>query len=130
MNTLAECQTAAANYLRRHWNNGGTSEFDQSINGISRATIEAMKAEKGECWMFKINRYKGDEDKPFMVEYTGQMVYNFEYAAIVPCYDKELENLLKDYTKDSGYHSCTIMQKITAIMEKIDQLGGVNLTWS
>jgi hypothetical protein len=130
MKTLSELNKCSSDYLIKHWDNGGTSEFDTSINDISRAKIEAMKKEFGDCWLFKINRYSEDEGTPFMVRYEGQKIYNFEYCAIVPCYDKELEDLLIDYSKDSGFKSGTIMKKIEIIEDKLYSLKGVYLIWA
>ena len=130
MESLIELDKKVSDYLIKHWDNGGNCEFDTSINDFSQARIQAMKKEFGDCWLFKINRYSEDVEKPFMVQFTDQKVYDFEYCAAVPEYNKELEELLIDYSKDSGFKSGQIMKKIEVIMNKIEELNGVNLIWS
>lgn len=130
MTTLKELNTASINYLRKHWDNGGTSEFDFSINDISRAKIDAIKDEFGDCYLFKINRYDGDEDKPFIVRYVGQKVYNFEYSGAIPVDDEKMLELLKDYAENSGFKEGKMMNKIEAIYNRIEELKGVSLIWS
>lgn len=131
METLKELNTASSNYLRKHWDNGGTSEFDQSINYISREKIKAFKREKGSCWLVKINRYAEDKGKPYLVEYTGQMVYNFEYAAIVKTKDEVLIKLLKKYNSPhKKYSGKRVMSQIKEITNRIADTGGVFLQWA
>ena len=130
METLSQLSKKTSDYIKTHWNNGGTSEFDKSINDISRATIDAMKKELGDCWLFKINRHPEDKDKPFMVQYTGQKVYNFEYSAIVPCYDKKLEELLIENSKVLLGEPCRVTRLLLAIEERIYSLKGMYLIWS
>lgn len=127
---LKELNKLSAEYLKLHWQNGGTSEFDQSINEISRAKITALKNELGDCWLFKINRYDEDRNKPYLVQFKGQKIYNFEYAAAVPVYNKELLSLLVEYCHNSGFKEGTIWGKIEAIQDKIQELNGINLIWS
>lgn len=51
-------------YFRRHRSNGGTSEFDLSINDISRARIEAFRRERGACFLSNINLQGRERDNP------------------------------------------------------------------
>lgn len=128
MKTLNQLSAESGDYIRKHLGSGGTSEFDQSINDISQEKIVAMKREKGACWMFKINRYKTDADKPFIVEYTGQKVYNFEYAAIVPCNDGTLVKFLSEYNKNNDPRKAISL--LTAIQDRITALDGRYLIWA
>lgn len=130
METLANLRLQTSNYIKFHWNNGGASEFDTSINDISRAKIMAMKNECGDCWLFKINRYPEDAGKPYLVQYTGQKIFNFEYAGIIPFFDPELKRLLINYKRHSGFKSKKIMHKLEKIQERITELNGHNLFWS
>lgn len=121
---------ASNDYLKLHWDNGGTSEFDPSINEISRAKITALKSERGGAWLYKMNVYDLDLKEDDLVEYTGQNICNFAYDGAVPEFDQVLYDLLKDYHADSGYKSGTIWQKIEAIQNRVDELNGVFLQWA
>lgn len=125
--SLKTLRTMVNAYLTLHKNEGGTTEFDKRINDYSRQTIEAMKAEKGQAWLLKINRYKDETEKPYLVEYTGQDIYNFEYTAVIPVNDSEIIEMLKYYeTLKFGDGIMTYIEKIT---KRIYDLGGVNLFW-
>lgn len=132
MSTLDELTSLTLEYIKKHWNTGGTSEFDHSINEISRAKIQVFYSHHGQAWLFKINRFfEEDKDKPYLVEYTGQQVYNFEFDGIVPCNDATLIELLKDYESPMQvYNGKDIMKKIDAIMNRMHELKGINLIWS
>jgi hypothetical protein len=126
--TLKELSKETINYLRL---NEGTSEFDMSINDISRNVIAAMKAEFGNCFVGKINLYGEERKKGYkLVEYTGQIIYNFEYSFCLPCYDAELERMIDE--RDKAEYTCTADDyiRVNAITERIYALKGENLFWS
>ena len=128
MKTLVECFKETTNYLIE---NQGTSEFDMSINDISRETIQAMKNEFGTCFLGKINLYGEERGKEYkLVEYTGQKVYNFEYTFCMPVHDTELERMIteRDHTPYTGTKDDYI--RIEAITKRIYSVGGENLFWS
>jgi hypothetical protein len=122
---LQELNQAAGDYLKLHWNNGGTSEFDQSINDISRSMIKAFKQEHGQAFLSSINHYP-DEPEKIMVEYTGQMIYNFEYV-IVTVYDQHLADLIREYRTKKLPFIGEWVEKVSARVQKIN---GVFLIWS
>jgi hypothetical protein len=128
MQTVKELSNETNNYLRY---NEGTSEFDMSINDISRATIAAMKNESGVCYVGKINLYDEERKKEYkLVEYTGQKVYNFEYAFCLPCYDAELERMINERDKATYTGSTADMIRVKAITERIYAVGGKYLFWA
>jgi hypothetical protein len=124
MTTLKECSRATMRYLIE---NNGTSEFNMVINDISRETIKAMKRENGTCYLGKINLY--DDDSFKLVEYTGQKVFNFEYAFCLPCYDERIEQMIDERSK-APYNNKEDLKRIEAISERIQQLNGDYLFWS
>ncbi len=65
--TYEELQLLAYEYIRKHRNTGGTSEFDHSINDISRASIVKFKELHGRCFLGKINHYECDRRNPDLV---------------------------------------------------------------
>jgi len=56
--SLEELYSLESGYILRHWANGGTSEFDMSINSISRAIIEKYNERHGNCFLGAINQHK------------------------------------------------------------------------
>ena len=125
--TIAELTAETAVYLQR---NQGTSEFDMSINDISREKINALKNHYGTAYLGRINRYEEDKGKPYLVEYTGQQVYNFEYGFVIPSYDEELIDLIRkrELSPYKGTQKDKIM--IDAIFQRIADLKGLHLLWS
>ena len=58
------------------------------------------------------------------------MIYNFEYCFVIPCYDKDLIDLIKS-REEADYTGCKDdLKRIAAIMDRIDKLNGLNLFWS
>lgn len=92
---LALCEE----YLNIHSNNGDTSEFDPSINDISRAMVHSLKKKYGECYLGKINLYDEERENLHvrLVPYEGQLIYNFEYCFILPCYDQKIIDLIREH---------------------------------
>lgn len=126
--TLKELSNDTFNYLNE---NQGVSEFDKSINDISREIIFAMKQEKGTCFLGKINLYGEEREKDYkLIEFKGQKICNFSYEFCLPCYDSELENMInkRDKAEYEGTDKDFVM--VTAITERIHKLGGRNLFWS
>ena len=126
--TLEQCEKATYEYLRI--NEGQPTEFDMSINDISRRTVEAMHNEKGACWLGKINLYDEDE-KPFkLVKWTpGTTVYNFQYCFVLPEHDTKIEDMINDRDQ-TPYNTKVIYDKGCAIIERVHELGGTLLNWA
>ena len=128
--TLEELNKLTHEYIRCHWDNGGRSEFDTSINDISRAIIDRYREKHGQCYVGNFNRRK-DSDEPFLIPYTGQKVFNSQYSLVVPCRDEKLEGLLEKHnTGKRVFDSDAVRKSITAISERIKELGGTQLLWS
>ena len=133
MNTLQELNTASTNYIREHWDNGGSSEFDNSINAISRAKIAAFHKLHGKIWLVKVNRYDAAEKaKPLLIPYSGQKIYNFSFSFAVSVYDQTLISLLQEYEKPlaGGYNGKIRMAQIENIFNRADELKCIFLQWS
>jgi len=128
MKTISELKQETTQYLKE--NDWLTSEFDMSINDISRAKIEAMKKEYGSCWIGKINLYGEERNKPKLTEWTGQKIYNFDCSFCIPCYDKELEDMIDKRDKSKYTGTKNDMAVIKQIGDRIDALNGLNLFWA
>ena len=133
---------STTNYLVA--NDGMTSEFDMSINDISRDKADAMYRENNRvCYLGKINLYGNERKKEFkLVKYTPEkkhetltedersFIYNFEFAFCLPVYDAELERMIND--RDNAPYNGTSQDSVLVgkIMDRITVLKGVNLFWS
>ena len=120
-------------YMDIHRDTGGTSELDYSINDISRAMVHSFYKKHGQCFLGKINLY--DEDRKNLrvelVPYEGQLIYNFEYSFILPCYDEKIIGLIREHnTKKETFNSQEIMDRIVQIIKRIYDLQGTSLVWS
>ena len=129
MATLKKLKKETTDYFIK--NDWMPTEFDKSINDISRQKIVAMKKEYGECWLGKYNLYDKEHTQPYkMIEYTGQMVYNFEYAFILPKHDRTLEIMIDKRDKSPFISSKHDFLMIEEISNRIEKLNGVALIWS
>lgn len=132
--SLEELSKEATAYFMRHRMNGGASEFDSSINDISRAIIHAFHLEHGKCFLGKVNLY--DKERENIAEYqftayTGQLVYNFEYGFVISGPDEELLRLIIEYNlPKETFNSQDTWNRVNQIFARIEQIGGLSLTWS
>ncbi|WP_165044908.1 hypothetical protein [Dysgonomonas sp. ZJ709] len=132
-NTYEELQLLAYEYIRKHRNTGGTSEFDHSINDISRASIVKFKELHGSCFLGEINHYECDRRNPDikLIEFEGQKIFNFDYGFMLPSNDEEVIRLINEHNKErEGVDPKEIMERIIQIHERIVELKGDFLIWS
>jgi len=128
--TLKELNLLTFEYIRLHWSNGGRSEFDTSINDISRAIIGRYREKHGQCYLGRINR-RENSDEAFLIPYTGQKVFNFQYDVLVPCRDEKLSDMLEKHNVRKGFFdSDATWERITTILERIKELDGTQLIWA
>ena len=107
------------------------TEFDQDLNLI---TIEKIKLfsqlnNNGQCYLGKVNRYREDKGKPYLMPYDGQQVYNFEYGFMIPVYDEKLSELIRDREHAEYTGTKEDYRRVTEIMDRIQALGGIHLFW-
>lgn len=126
--SVAELERASNLYIRRHWDNGGRSEYDSTTNDISRALIAAFQRERGKCLLGNINLNEKDKALPNyrFTLYTGQTIHNFEYGFIVAEEDEELRRMIVACSRKQP----TDMNLFRRILVRIDALGGCLLWWS
>jgi len=120
-------------YHHRHRDNGGASEFDSSINDISRAIVHKFREKHGQCFLGKVNLYDEERKKldVRLVPYDGQPIYNFEYGFVIPCHDDELIDMIKEHNREKVvFDSAAIMEGINKIFNRIYELSGTALSWS
>ena len=114
-------------------NSGGCPSelYDMELNTIScQAIVAYANIHKDEtCYLGKINRYSEDKGKPGLVPYVGQRVFNFEYSFMIPCYDAKLINLIMDRDESEYTGTKDDFFMVDAIMDRIQELNGINLFW-
>jgi len=120
-------------YLNMHRDNGGTSEFDTSINHISRAIVHKFYEKHGQCFLGKYNLYDEDRKnlKAELVAYEGQPIYNFEFSIVVPSNDEKLTELIREHNREKVvFNSKEVMEGIEKITDRIVELKGIALVWA
>jgi hypothetical protein len=114
---------------------GGVSalhEADEEYNEMNRKLITAFREHHGKAYLGNINFYDAERtavingEKSVYEEYTGQQIYNFQYAFCVPIQDKELEKIIRLW---NGAGSSSNNVEVGAIINKIEAVGGINLIW-
>jgi len=132
MQTLKELKTEEFKHVASMGGWYEIPEADCTLNDLSRKQIDALKNEFGSAYLGCINYYDektnqvANGEMPIYTEYTGQMVYNFEYCFCVPCADSLLEKLIREWNgKPSDVYNL-----IGKIINRIEELNGINLIWS
>jgi hypothetical protein len=146
MTTLSEAAQRLTNCLFdsiRRSDGFHPEEADSQLNDANRDVIQAMAAEHGgECWLGRVNLEQGlpeddddDQHEPFHTEvaiwrWSGKPVYNFGASFVLPRYDAELERLIRD--RDAADYTTTDAdyERVSAIHERVAEVGGVLLHWS
>lgn len=131
--SLEELKQEAMNYYLRHRMNGGASEFDMSVNDISCATIHVFHQQHGQCYLGKVNLYEKEWAKPDFqfTAYEGQKIYNFGCDFVLPCLDEELRLLIIEHNRPKHtFDNAHTWNSVERIFARIEELGGVSLTWS
>ena len=131
MTSIKELEKETAEYLINHAEEGGTSEFDMSINDISRAKIEAALVEWGQVYLGNVNIYDPNHGKPVkLVKYYGEKVFNFGYSFAIPCDSPELCKMIEDRDNSEYTGTKDDYKRVTEIHNLIDSLGGFYLIWA
>ena len=129
MENLDVLNKKANEYHLKHYNNGGASEFDMSINDISRQKIKAFKKQFGKCFLYKINIYRHEEIN-ICTEYTEQKIYNFSADFCLSSKDETIIQMLEEHNKPKEKFSSKItMDNIEKIYDRVIVLKGILLSW-
>ena len=99
---------------------------------MNRARIDAMLEKCGEVWLGNVNFY--DEvrkavvakEHPVFTKWDGSLIHNFEYTIAIPRDDKELADMIRQWNGSDLPLPAKLIEKIT---DRVDFIGGINLTW-
>jgi len=119
--SIEQLDKQSTDYIFRHRNSGGSSEFDTSINEISRQKILVLKTKWEKVFLYKVNIYPTDENKDHVQEYKEQKIYNFSCDFAL---DHENKELLAMMENPIGYAAFEKM------FEMAGELGAVFFQWA
>ena len=134
METVKEIKSRLYGYIRSIGGWMEVMESDSYLNDANRAVIEAYKKEHGATFLGKTNFYDADRaavangTKSPLEEYAGQLVYNFGCDFVISVEDEELAAMIREYNTDESYGNA--YKLVTAITNRVDQLGGEHFIWS
>ena len=102
-------------------------ESNEEHNAKQRRTIADMGVGS---WLGKINLYNDDDRAQIMWAWDGGIVYTFGPSFVVPKYDAELEQMIRD--RDASPYTGTRDDAVLvdAIFDRLYALGGKSLIWS
>ena len=114
-------------------NEGNVGEAESRINDASRKLIAAIEETHGEAWLGFMERQRKDllmPSKEVMWKWGGDLVYNFGADFVVPRFDQELDNLIKERS-DAPYEGVA-KDKIWVdkIANRVAAINGHLLLWS
>ena len=124
----AEVENAKQNLLEYIKGSGGMSnirEADNKYNDLNRDIVNAIYDGFGSAYLLNVNYGEnGDtKEKVAWTEYTGQMVYNFEFAICVPRRNDALECLILEWRNKGS------VATLSRISNCVSTCGGQELTW-
>ena len=96
-------------------------------NAHTRARLAAYLAAHSRVWIGKLNIYPPARAE--LVEYTGQLVHNFEADFVVPKPDPTLLRLIIERAEAPYTSPAADGPRLDAIFACIEDLGGLILTW-
>lgn len=121
-------------YYKLHYNNGGSSEFDSTINDISREIIRLYAKHYGTVYLGKINDSDAyNNRKPIVFRVYSdpdEKIYNFEADFVIPVEDEELRKVLQERNTPGEYSGKKNADQVNKIIARIEALGGYHLSWS
>lgn len=111
---------------------GAIREADNDYNDLNRKLILAFHEKHGCAYMGNVN-FHGEQniavvngEKSIYEEYTGQKIYNFHCTFVVPTPDKELEQMIRQWNSGKLPLNVSLLDKI---MDRIKEIGGMNMIW-
>lgn len=110
------------------------AEAHDGLNNSNRALIHAMIEAHGQCWLGRVNLDPNKYHHTAIMwqrmhqDVEPEIVYNFGADYVIPCYDEELERLVKRWNNTPLKEMTAAM--IDEIFDRIKALGGYNLNWS
>ena len=134
MSILMELQQRQNQYLAMTGGVLALRESDDTYNDMNREMIKAFKTVNGTAFLGNINFYGerrqevASHQRSIYTEYTGQFVYNFGYSFVVPEKDDTLEALVIEWNRGKN-HTDGGASMVDAIMNRINELGGINFIW-
>ena len=100
------------------------------MNDLQREKINAIYEKYGTAYIGKVNFYDDERTNltatGVFTEYKGQLVYNFGASFVIP----EIDNVLAEMIIAWNSKYPTSLTPIEKIVNRVVQLGGVNLIWS
>ena len=116
-------------FARSVWEGEGcVAESDERLNDSNRALIAAYHGEHGQAWLGRVNRCGNETEDPPLYSWDGGAVCPFGASFVLPRFDAVLVRLLREWelSQYAGAHA----HHLDAIMDRIDAVGGSQLTWS
>ena len=101
------------------------------VNDASRAMVHAMLQDHGQAWLGKINLHSDDDRRRIMWQHEpDETIFTFGAAFVLPCYDAELERLIRERDEAPYTGTRDDAKRIDPILQRIVAIGGVHLSWS
>lgn len=123
--------------IDRH-NGDDTESYLDLVNGQTRDELLDFHMKHGKVWLGKVNLYDKDvgdlwpyvpESDPAW-ERDKHFVFNFGADFALPFQDKQLEQMVKDRAAREYTGTADDYELVTAIFGRIQEVGGIILTWA
>lgn len=109
---------------------GCLPESDDETNDLSRQVIAEMHQQHGECWLGRVNLYKG-HDQTIMRKYNPtEPVGNFSCSFVIPKYDAELEGLIRERSITPYTSTADDSVLVGNIFNRLSAIGGRSVFWT
>ena len=110
---------------------GSLPESYTPVNDASRAMVCAVQEDHGQAWLGKINLHSDDDRRRIMWRHEpDETIFTFDAAFVLPCYDAELERLIRERDEAPYTGTRDDAKRIDPILQRIVAIGSVHLSWS
>lgn len=112
--------------------------YIDAVNTQTRQELAEFAEKHGQVWLGKVNLYDKDTGDlwPYVPESDPQwerekdFVFNFGANFALPFEDKQVEQMVKDRAKREYTGTKDDYELVTAIFDRIQEVGGIVLTWA
>jgi hypothetical protein len=116
-------------YWRKNLENDGDPEANDLSWKLSEGLIEEYKRTYGTAYLVRFNKNDRKNCTVFGWEPGTQNMQNAQASAVLPCYDKTLDALIKERIKAPYTGTADDAKRVDAIFARVDVVRGSHLHW-
>lgn len=117
-------------YMRNLFTGESVEQDLDEINDLTRKELDKFAQSYENVFLGKINLYNDDTGDVWAYRWDTDMVYNFGADFAVPTADPQLMQMIKDRANAPYTGTGADYPLVTAIIERVKEVGGILLLWA